>query len=209
MSENNTPGQQPHQPSPTPPDNDSFWSRHAKLFIRLIIIAIIIIGAAIYSNGRNPKVDDAKLATGDVMTDDGEAAATTAPDEEQPVINVKDDTDDGTKVVVAQEEQPEDTVAVSGNVVTTVVQPGEGYTHQARKALAEYLKSKSSVSLNAEQKIFAEDYLQKNLSEKHRLYSGDEVSFSQESVEASIDAALGLTSSQIQNLSKYVSSVPL
>ena len=89
-----------------------------------------------------------------------------------------------------------------------MAQHGNGYTHLARRALAEYLDTTGSQGLQAEHKIFAEDYLQKKIPDKQRLFAGDEVSFDQGQIQEAIDTALQLTDAQVDNLSQYVPLVP-
>lgn len=87
---------------------------------------------------------------------------------------------------------------------------GNGATHLARQALAEYLKDKDGLKnqLKTEQKIYIEDYLQKKVSHPGRLKVGNEITFSDNLIKEATDKAQKLSDRQINNLSKYVPLVP-
>ena len=72
----------------------------------------------------------------------------------------------------------------------------------------EYLDTTGNQGLKIEHKIFAEDYLQKKIPDKQRLFVGDEVSFDQGQIQEAVDTALQLTDAQVDNLSQYVPLVP-
>ncbi len=86
---------------------------------------------------------------------------------------------------------------------------GNGATHLARYALKEYLKDKDLKNeLSAEQKIFIEDYLRKNIEFPKPLRLGGKISFSENLIKDAVQKAQALSPSQIQNLSQYVPLVP-
>jgi len=120
---------------------------------------------------------------------------------------VKDSTTKSSEVSVTKETS-KTSVKVSGKEIIVTAQSGNGYTHLARKALAEYLDTTGDQGLKAEHKIFIEDYLQKKISDRNGLHTGDEVSFSQDQIQEAIDVAQDLTDAQVQNLSQYVPLVP-
>jgi hypothetical protein len=212
-SSNSSPGTPPTQPNQSGPSGETndFFSRHSKAITRLIIIAIIIVGAAIYSQSQNSDNND--LAENEEITD-----TLTQPENESDEMSEKDSKDD-TNVIVKDgttespevsvtKETPETSVKVSGKNIIVTVQSGNGYTHLARKALAEYLDTTGDQGLKAEHKIFMEDYLQKKITDRHSLHSGDEISFSESQIQEAVDAAQDLTDAQVQNLSVYVPLVP-
>ncbi|MFA4881068.1 MAG: hypothetical protein WC650_05630 [Candidatus Doudnabacteria bacterium] len=82
-------------------------------------------------------------------------------------------------------------------------QKGEGITNLSRRALKEYLdKTNRGGELNAEQKIYIEDYLQ-NKTGTERLGINETRTFTVGLVEESINAAKQLNEKQLKNLEKY------
>ena len=82
-------------------------------------------------------------------------------------------------------------------------QKGEGITNLSRRALKEYLdKTNRGGELNAEQKIYIEDYLQ-NKTGAERLKINETRTFTVGLVEESINAAKQLNEKQLKNLEKY------
>lgn len=209
----NKPTQEQQKPVNPSPDSGggSFFSRHGKMITRLIIITIIIVGAAIYSQTQNPKTnnqqnDQESEATLEVEKNDANLVSE-ENSEDGASVKVEDSTSESPEISVT-EETPGTTIKVSGKEIIVVAQSGNGYTHLARRALAEYLDTTGNQGLKIEHKIFAEDYLQKKITDRQSLHSGDEVNFAQDQIQESIDAALQLTDAQVNNLSQYVPLVP-
>ncbi len=78
-------------------------------------------------------------------------------------------------------------------------QVGEGLTHLARRALKEYLEEDS---LSVEEKIFAEDYIQKKKGSQ-LLEVGEIVEIEIDLIKEAIDEAKSLTESELNNLKQY------
>ncbi|MEX0877978.1 MAG: hypothetical protein WDZ40_03945 [Candidatus Spechtbacterales bacterium] len=91
--------------------------------------------------------------------------------------------------------------------ITQTASYGEGTTHLARKAVSEYL-AVSGVELNAEQKIYAEDYLRKATGSQS-LEEGDVLIFAASNIKSAVDASLALQEWQLNNLSQYTQNVQL
>ncbi len=86
-------------------------------------------------------------------------------------------------------------------------QPGDGLTHLARRAVSSYLREKGQ-TLSAEQRIYAEDYIQKRIPGGSRwLEIGEEVEISWELVGEGIQRAEQLGQSEIANLQIYAAGV--
>lgn len=84
---------------------------------------------------------------------------------------------------------------------------GEGLTHLARRALASYLRE-TGKSLSAEQKVYAEDYIQMRIplgrvDGGRWLELGEEVEISQDLIEEALTKAGQLTETELVNLSYY------
>ncbi|MDD4062414.1 MAG: hypothetical protein PHV25_01355 [Candidatus Pacebacteria bacterium] len=101
-----------------------------------------------------------------------------------------------------EEEEVEE--IITGDYVEQA-QAGEGLTHLARRAISTHLDDTES-SLNSEQRIFAEDYIQKELGSR-MLMLNEEVSISKELVAEAISLAQELTPAQEENLEQYSSLV--
>ncbi|RLF34028.1 MAG: hypothetical protein DRN07_00995 [Thermoplasmata archaeon] len=88
-------------------------------------------------------------------------------------------------------------------VYVEVAERGEGITHLARKALAEYLKEKGeNIALTKAHKIYIEDYMQKRTGWRW-LKLGEKVSFSEKLIEEAIEKSLKLTEEQLQNILNF------
>ncbi len=94
--------------------------------------------------------------------------------------------------------------AESGDFTETA-EKGEGVTHLARKAVASYLEE-NNLDLNAEQKVYAEDYLQ-NLKGSRALETGEKVSFTGEQIQEAYEKANALSEAQLENLQQYSQNV--
>jgi hypothetical protein len=79
---------------------------------------------------------------------------------------------------------------------------GEGTTHLARRALANYLEKNPDSSLTAEHKIYIEDYLRKQIGRKS-VRIGSSVEFSKNDIQKAIEKSKGLSEKQLKNLHKY------
>jgi len=104
------------------------------------------------------------------------------------------------KVTVVPSEPKETT---EEKVYVEVAEHGEGITHLARKALAEYLKEKGeNIALTKAHKIYIEDYMQKKTGWRW-LKLGEKISFSEKLIEEAIEKSLKLTEDQLQNILNF------
>lgn len=85
---------------------------------------------------------------------------------------------------------------------------GDGATHLARRALANYLEKNPDSELKAEHKIYIEDYLRKKVGFQGRVFVGTSVEFSKDLIQKAITEAKGLNETQVRNLQKYTVLVP-
>ncbi|TAK97078.1 hypothetical protein EPO05_00235 [Patescibacteria group bacterium] len=85
---------------------------------------------------------------------------------------------------------------------------GDGTTHLARRALANYLEKNPDSSLTAEHKIYIEDYLRKHVGFKGRVHVGTSIEFSKDLVRQAIERSKTLNERQLKNLHKYAVLVP-
>lgn len=190
----------------------SFWQRNGATIITLAILGVII-GGAIAVNERRANNDAGEEVVTDIAPDNGGSpAAPTAPETpnnvgvigggtispkptSKPVVGVLS-TDSGIRI----------TEAVIGNTKVESFEVtafrGDGRTHLARRAITEQLR-RTDTELSPEQRVYAEDYLQKHYAPKIKLHPGDKVSFTTDQVNEAISASQSLNSAQLQNLHQY------
>lgn len=100
--------------------------------------------------------------------------------------------------------------AVSQETETSFIESaekGEGSTHLARRALANYLEKNPDSAITAEHKIYIEDFLRKNTPKK-RIFTGTSMEFSKELIQKAIEKSKNLNERQLKNLQKYSVRVP-
>lgn len=85
---------------------------------------------------------------------------------------------------------------------------GNGVTHLARTALANYLEKNPDSQLTPEHKIYIEDYLRKKVGFKGRVFVGTSVEFSKNLIQEAIGKSKQLNDNQLKNLQKYAVMVP-
>jgi len=100
-----------------------------------------------------------------------------------------------------------DESSLDGPVITKTATAGDGITHLARRALADYLQE-SGKSLSDEQKIYAEDYVQNRIGSEF-LEVGQKLSFSKELLREAVESAESLENWQIENLKQYTENISL
>ncbi|NTW30431.1 MAG: hypothetical protein HGA33_04075 [Candidatus Moranbacteria bacterium] len=97
-------------------------------------------------------------------------------------------------------------VETAGRTYAETAKPGEGLTHLARRAFAEYAKEKN-IGLSPEQKVYIEDYLQKKLGHAGPLRSGEKLEFTKEMMDEAIGKAKGLSVTEQENLRHYARQI--
>ena len=106
-----------------------------------------------------------------------------------------------------QNKQETSSQETAGGILVTA-QKGNGLTHMARKATADYLSQNPDSSLTAAHKIYIEDYVQKASGHKGKVLVGTQVNFSKDLIRQAIEASKGLTDTQLKHLQKYAVTVP-
>lgn len=191
-----------------------FLSRNKKRLLVLSAIILMFAGGS-YLSDNNDKMETtpglggtASVAENTNSDNNSEKQILVAqnPESNYPV-NILDIKlrDDG-QVMLSQEEIEELSLN-DGAVITKTAGAGDGITHLARQALEEYLTD-SGKTLNAEQKVYAEDYVQ-NKTGSELLEIGQNLSFSKNLLEEAVGAAEQLEDWQIENLKKYTSNTSL
>ncbi|KKU82378.1 MAG: hypothetical protein UY09_C0016G0010 [Parcubacteria group bacterium GW2011_GWA2_47_8] len=180
----------------------SQWLRENFASIVLPILAIIVLvgGLYLYTTSKETTTTEpdgnetAQVSDATNTVTEGTTEAATEEKQTAPTT-----TDDGTDRV---------TISRTSGSITVTAQRGDGVTHLARRALAEYLKNQASAAtLSSEHKIYIEDYMQ-NRTGSQGLHIGDQLTFSNSLIQDGITAAHTLTNGQLDNLTQYVQLVP-
>lgn len=171
--------------------------------LRIIISIIIVVAIAggIYSySKRSETVSTTPTEDTILLTDESKATIDVQGKDAATIEN--QDKKSGTVKTVA---------AVSKETDTSFVESagkGDGTTHLARRALANYLEKNPDSTLTAEHKIYIEDYLRKKSGFRGRVFTGTSVEFSKDLIKGAIDASKQLNERQLNNLKKYSARVP-
>jgi len=186
--------------------NPGWFQRNFRNVI-LPIIILVIVGGGLYLYSRPEKNEEQasqEQAFEDLLDENSESSITLGED-----TNVTAEETDNTAEESGVLGGPEKTVPeLSGDTYAITAAQGDGITHLARRTLKKYLEEEArDVTLSAEQKIYAEDYIQ-NQTGTHQLAIGEEITITKDMVRNAVEASQKLTESQIKNLSQYVPLVP-
>jgi len=187
-------------------DTQEGTSNWLKDNLRIIIsmLIVIFIAAGIYSYSKRSQNPEENLGEEQTLT------------EEEPGVNI---TEQGNTLAesineqnksVNQKEQISST-APSQETETSFIESagkGDGQTHLARKALANYLEKNPDSTLTAEHKIYIEDFLRKNSGFKGKIFVGTSLEFSKDNIKEAIGSSQKLSDNQLKNLEKYSARVP-
>jgi len=163
--------------------------------LRIIVSIIIVVAIAggIYSYSKRTEapvkeeISEESILSEEMQEDSSATEVTTATETMEVSSTPQSQETEGSFVVMAAK--------------------GNGTTHLARKALADYLEKNPDGSLAPEHKIYVEDYLRKVVGPKS-VKIGTSVEFSKELIQDAIAKAKSLNERQIQNLHKYAVRVP-
>lgn len=163
------------------------------LRIIVSILIVVAIAAGIYSYSKRADVSDqsATPSAEEQLSEENLAKKETSAD-------ATDTRKPSSPIIESQETET--------SFIETAVK-GDGTTHLARRALANYLEKNSDSALTAEHKIYIEDFLRKNIPEK-RVALGASVEFSKDLIQNAITKSKNLNEKQLQNLHKYAVRVP-
>jgi hypothetical protein len=176
-----------------------------------IILLIVIFGLVIISNyigdgfiaGTSEKIDEERNRMLSIFNGDEEENEEEEFQEEDGEVEDEEEDD-----LVVKEDNAYNWFSNSSNY-NQVAERGEGLTHLARKATTEYM-SDSGVELTDEERIYIEDYIQKELQKekgKTVVEIGETVEISPDLIEEAVDSADNLTAEQLNNLSQYTAFV--
>lgn len=180
------------------------------LRILLSVLIVIAIAGGIYSysqRSQSPTITDiSEEETSDIAQQEIDIITPTeeeaAPSSETPAQITQDQTATPDKQVSSTETSKE----TEGSFIETA-QQGDGTTHLARRALADYLEKNPDSALTKEHKIYIEDFLRKTSSHQGKVAMGASVEFSKDAIKGAIEKSKQLNDAQLRNLKKYSSRV--
>lgn len=180
-------------------ENQGFWAKN----ILSIFLILFLIVSGIYAFNRDANTDTEDKSVEEKVEEIKQSEENTSDQENTTESKEGDE-------MKAEKDESTDTIEVyiqkTDSTITVKAQEGDGVTHLARKAVAEYIRDKT-ISLSKEQKLYAETVLKNQYYQAH-LNIGQEVSFDLDTVSDTIQNAQNLTERQIHAWSKYTASVP-
>lgn len=190
----------------------SSWLRENFVSLVLPIIAIVVLVAGIlFASGGNITGPQ----TAEPVTDEGQPAVQEngiggpETEEKSPADQAgPDQTDQQATEPADQDGQVQQPSQVQESY-TLKAQAGEGITHLARRALAQYRQDlgEKAPELSPEHLVYAEDFVQ-NATGEFGLQLGQELTFSSNLLQKAIDASLQLSPEQLNNLQQFSQLVP-
>lgn len=188
--------------------------------LRIIISIVIVIAIAggIYSYSKrsqetaidsNEKTEEISVSE-DILSggETGEEQVATSEEAGEVATDEGTATSEEEKTEPVSEVSPETTSSETESSFIETAGKGNGVTHLARRALANYLEKNPDSELLPEHKIYIEDYMRKKVGFKGGVRVGTSVEFSKDLVKEAIEKSKGLNEAQIKNLHKYVVLVP-
>lgn len=174
------------------------------LRIIVSVVIVIVIAQGIYSYSK--RTDSPEIAKNETQEQ--------AVENEQEISEATEDTNKDETGDQAIENKEADSKVVSEatsketetSFVETAVK-GDGATHLARRALANYLEKNPSSELTKEHKIYIEDYLRKNVGSKSKIGTGTSLEFSKDMIQKAVEQSKKLNERQLKNLQKYSARV--
>ncbi len=187
-------------------DPDNPGSKREKIF-SIVILVLIIMAIGGFAIIRSDASFDASFLRGqmpaeeEIVEEEGEEIESEEDgyeeyeEIEQGIAHYQEGSMDGE---TAYQEEDRD---YAGGVYEVEAQAGDGLTHVARRAAENHLEGRN---LSAEQMVYVEDYVQKNLDHDTGWLQPDEsVEVSEDLIEEAAEQAEELTEDQLQNLGQY------
>lgn len=179
-------------------ENTNSWLKdNLRIIVSIIIVAAIAGG--VYSYSKKTQIPAEKNS---VIESEGEIIESQKDDEgalsgEQQKASAQKESVSNT--AISQETE--------GSFIESAGR-GDGKTHLARKALANYLEKNPDSTLTPEHKIYIEDYLRKRSGFNGRVNIGTSIEFSKDLIGKAIESSKNLNDKQLQNLHKFALRVP-
>ena len=188
-----------------------------RIIVSIMIVAVIAGGIYSYSKRSNAPLATEEIASTETVNNEEEGAVKISDEQAQEEAAGKQEesatqkkettkTETATAPKTAEVTSAATSKETGSSFVETAVK-GEGSTHLARRALANYLEKNPDSALTKEHKIYIEDYLRKNAGARGAVHVGTQIEFSKDLIQKSIEQSKGLTESQLKNLQKYSACV--
>ncbi len=203
------------------------WSYDNWQTILVVIIVLIVgIGAYNYNRQNSSNTNSGPIAAVSNSNQENKQEATTNEENKESETEVKDEkiaakedskVNSDNKTNTESNKSPnksgekKETEKTNSNsserTYTITARPGEGITHLARRALAEYLKETGEKSdLTKEHKVYIEDYMQNRIG-KQKIEVGHKETFSESLIKEAISHAKKLSPKSLENLKKYAERI--
>ncbi len=182
-----------------PEEEQGFWGKN----ILSIFLIVFLIVSGVYAFNRDTNTDKKDKSVEEKVED-------IKKDEDKTQNEVTEKTENQDDAAKTENESKDNDMSVdiqkTDSQITIKAKMGDGVTHLARNAVAEYIKDKD-ISLSKEQKLYAETVL-KNQYYQKSLNTGQDISFNLDHLSDTVQKAQNLTEGQIHAWSKYTASVP-
>lgn len=183
-----------------PEEEQGFWAKN----ILSIFLIIFLIVSGVYAFNRDTNTDKKDMSVEEKVEEIKQDEDKTQNEGEEKREENQDE------AVKTENESKNNDISVyiqkTDSTITVKAQEGDGVTHLARKAVAEYIRDKN-ISLSKEQRLYAETVLKDKYYQKS-LNTGQDISFSLDDLSDTVQKAQNLTEGQIHAWSKYTASVP-
>ncbi len=200
------------QESPTSPSEN--WKQWLQDNLRVIvsIVIVILIAGGIYSYSKRSNAPTGENVSSSEKTPAEQLQEIISDKSEEKVSVEKEKKNEEEKKEKTIEVKQEEKTATTGTSETSketetsfieTAQKGNGVTHLARRALADYLEKNPDSELKAEHKIYIEDYLRKKVGFSDRVFTGTTIEFDKDLIKGAIESSKKLNEAQINNLHKY------
>ena len=184
-------------------NNFSSWlQENLRIIVSVAIVILIAAGIYSYSKRTETPIELGDATEEGVLTEEGESESVISEEEGAATTGEVAGAEDSSEMMssVAISEETESSFVESAKA-------GDGTTHLARRALANFLEKNPDSELTKEHKIYIEDYLRKMVGFTGHVYVGTSVEFSKDLIRQAIDSSKGLTDNQLENLKKYSARV--
>lgn len=195
----------------TEDENEEGMSGWLQENFRIIVSILIVVAIAggIYSYSKRTQPSIADLNEGEKIAENLDSLKDSDDGSGKVVIENKDGKTEAKTEAVTETKPATPTVTSqeTDSSFQETAQRGDGKTHLARRALANYLEKNADSSLTAEHKIYIEDYLRKHVGYAGRVHVGTKIEFSKDLIRQAIEKSKQLNDGQLKNLQKYSARV--
>ncbi|MFH0969651.1 MAG: hypothetical protein V1804_04035 [Patescibacteria group bacterium] len=181
------------------------WLRdNLRIIISILIVVAIAGGVYSYSKRNQSSLSSNKSAEEQAVQEEGKVEVGASNNE----AATEQKNEQGGQVAGKQQTAQASTSQETEGSFIESAGKGDGQTHLARRALANYLEKNPDSGLIAEHKIYIEDYLRKHSGFKGKVKVGTSIEFSKDLINKAIAGSKQLNDKQLQNLHKYAVRVP-